>query len=375
MKRRDELPDAFAPIIAESIAQAYTAASKEVQGKLRRVVQVWRDRAVFEAATIDGIEARLADVDKSRTAAPRRALGGDLFSPPPPVAASNRSSAPPSNVPRELASLASLHADAEDAASSAAKASNLASTSFTSLPATAPPASSGTLPAHSGALSRTLRDLDAAASAVQASISARESLASELRRLLERQDGEIRRAKATAADVKSKRDTAAQRRADAEEAIFRAGGAAAMRATAGTGAGAGAGAENGSAGSADEPARPEVEALTPPELEAFTPPGEDPAGDGDSTVVAGDGARTPPGEPSPFARSILGSAPPGLSLGGAVSPTPEPQPQAQSRDPRRRAVPGGGLTTSPAKRRRVESAEEGYGEALEVVDADVVGMI
>jgi regulator of Ty1 transposition protein 103 len=50
---------AFSPIIAEATATAYKGAPAEIQGKLRRVVEVWRDRAIFEAPIQTAIETRL----------------------------------------------------------------------------------------------------------------------------------------------------------------------------------------------------------------------------------------------------------------------------------------------------------------------------
>jgi regulator of Ty1 transposition protein 103 len=50
---------AFSPIIAEATATAYKGAPPDVQNKLRRVVDVWRDRNLFEQPIQEAIEARL----------------------------------------------------------------------------------------------------------------------------------------------------------------------------------------------------------------------------------------------------------------------------------------------------------------------------
>ena len=50
---------AFAPVIAEAIASAYKGAPSEVQGKLRRVVEVWRERNIFEQPIQAAVEGRI----------------------------------------------------------------------------------------------------------------------------------------------------------------------------------------------------------------------------------------------------------------------------------------------------------------------------
>lgn len=46
-------------IITEATAIAYRGATNEVQQKLRRVVEVWRQRQIFEVPIQDAIEARI----------------------------------------------------------------------------------------------------------------------------------------------------------------------------------------------------------------------------------------------------------------------------------------------------------------------------
>lgn len=58
-RNKVDFPLAFAPIIAEAAAVAYKGATPDVQNKVRRVVEVWRDRAVFELPIQSAIEARI----------------------------------------------------------------------------------------------------------------------------------------------------------------------------------------------------------------------------------------------------------------------------------------------------------------------------
>jgi len=56
---------AFSPVLAEATATAYKGATSDVQSKLRRVVQVWRERHIFESPIQEAIEARLQGKDSS----------------------------------------------------------------------------------------------------------------------------------------------------------------------------------------------------------------------------------------------------------------------------------------------------------------------
>lgn len=58
-RHKEDFIIAFAPIIAEATASAYKGANSEVQNKLRRVVDVWRDRSVFDRETIQGLYERM----------------------------------------------------------------------------------------------------------------------------------------------------------------------------------------------------------------------------------------------------------------------------------------------------------------------------
>lgn len=58
-RRKDDFLVAFSPIIAEATAVAYKGATHDVQQKLRRVVEVWRQRQIFELPIQEAIEARI----------------------------------------------------------------------------------------------------------------------------------------------------------------------------------------------------------------------------------------------------------------------------------------------------------------------------
>jgi regulator of Ty1 transposition protein 103 len=58
-RRKAEFVNAYAPIIADATAIAYKGSTGDVQGKLRRVVEVWRQRVIFDVPTQDAIEKAL----------------------------------------------------------------------------------------------------------------------------------------------------------------------------------------------------------------------------------------------------------------------------------------------------------------------------
>ena len=59
VRKKDDFIVAFMPIIAEGTALAYKGATPEVQNKIRRVVEVWRQRQVLETGIQDATEARI----------------------------------------------------------------------------------------------------------------------------------------------------------------------------------------------------------------------------------------------------------------------------------------------------------------------------
>lgn len=58
-RHKEDFVLALSPVLAEATAAAYKGATSDVQNKLRRVVQVWRERNIFEPPIQDAIEARL----------------------------------------------------------------------------------------------------------------------------------------------------------------------------------------------------------------------------------------------------------------------------------------------------------------------------
>lgn len=56
IRKKDEFLRAYDPIIAESTAAAYKGSPPEIQNKIRRVVEVWRQRQIFQPSIQTQIE-------------------------------------------------------------------------------------------------------------------------------------------------------------------------------------------------------------------------------------------------------------------------------------------------------------------------------
>ena len=58
-RKKDEFPRTFAGVIAEAMEIAYRGSTNDVQAKIRRVFNVWRERSVFEPVILGEIDRRL----------------------------------------------------------------------------------------------------------------------------------------------------------------------------------------------------------------------------------------------------------------------------------------------------------------------------
>lgn len=58
-RRKDEFPKAFGSVIAEAMGVAYRGSTADIQNKLRRVLDVWRTRNVFEPPVLAEVDQRL----------------------------------------------------------------------------------------------------------------------------------------------------------------------------------------------------------------------------------------------------------------------------------------------------------------------------
>jgi regulator of Ty1 transposition protein 103 len=59
MRKKEEFLRAYEPLIAEATAAAYKGSPSDLQNKIRRVVEVWRQRQIFSQAVQQNIERQL----------------------------------------------------------------------------------------------------------------------------------------------------------------------------------------------------------------------------------------------------------------------------------------------------------------------------
>ncbi|ROT40107.1 DUF618 domain-containing protein [Sodiomyces alkalinus F11] len=237
-RHRQDFVMAFSPIIAEALAVAYKGAPSDIQAKLRRVVEVWADRSIFDPAIQAAIEARLQDVEKSK-AGSNGAFGSTTGS-----------------IPPELSPLLTVYGKVEKTRLPAKSSTDSADHDWDNLRGRDSPIPSA--PVYAARLNGLVRSLATAEVAVRESIQARMSLIEELEKLL----GSHREALIT---DEAKLSTLATRKAEIESkkqeieiAIMRTLPVPENR-------------QVSPDGPADsplaEPERPEIEELTPPPLD------------------------------------------------------------------------------------------------------------
>ncbi|KAM3479296.1 hypothetical protein MY5147_001777 [Beauveria neobassiana] len=227
IRRKEDFIIAFSPVIAEATALAYKGAPAEIHGKLRRVVDVWRDRNIFEAPIQNAIESRLDELDKAK-GTPRPGFGNSPFT-------SNTAAAPPPELAPVISGLQTVQK------------------------LSAPLKS----PVFAARLNGLLKTLSNAETATSESVKARESLIAGLEKMLEQNKTELETDRATLEQLATRKTEIEERKQQVELAIMRALGPA-----------DGNGSQsNGKEGAlVQELDRPEMEALTPPAMEELTPP-------------------------------------------------------------------------------------------------------
>lgn len=261
-RRKDDFPNAFSPIMPEAAQTAYRSSSTDIQQKIRRLVEVWRARNVFEVPIQDAIEARLDDIDKTRPTGKKPLMGGSLFG----------SSSGSGGLPKELESLAPLQITLSKANLSLTSITNTANTEHDKLndPNIQLPAP----PLHAARLSALLKSLAVAESSVAESVKARKALISELEKILESNRTCLETDETLLAQLQTRKSVTETKRREVEDNIRRTANAEPDNTSYNNGE------RTGSFGAPDQEVdRPEYEALTPPPVEALTPPFASPDAD------------------------------------------------------------------------------------------------
>jgi len=252
VRKKDDFLNAFMPIIAEATAVSYKGATQEVQLKIRRVVEVWRQRGVLDTAIQDATEARIDELDKNRSAKSTGArLGGSLFG--------------SSQVAGELQPITQQHAALSKAEATARPLITKANTDYADQ--TDPNAVVPSAPVQAGRLSSLMKSLASAESAVNDSMKARRALIEGLEKVMENHKSKLTEEETTASDFSTRRAKTEAKRKEVEDIIFR-------RVSAADSPSMSLAPTNGSpASNGPDQDRPEMESFTPPppDVEQLTP--------------------------------------------------------------------------------------------------------
>lgn len=269
---------AFEPLIGDATALAYKNASVEIQNKIRRVIEVWRQRSIFDVKIQDALEKRLDEIDKTRGA--QRSvggsgkLGGSLFG-----------GGSGGGVPSELDAISKSQTALIKAETSARGVVATANTEHSKL--TDPNTPLPSPPVHAAKLASLMKTLASAHSAVESSIKARTELIAGLEQLLQKNRSSLATDQAIATELSSRLTTTESRKREVEDGIMRGLSNPTTPSFQSPGAGAGDLSSNGAHG--NEPTAPDYEEFTPPpEVESFTPPAGDANDDERNSFAIGD---------------------------------------------------------------------------------------
>ncbi|GKZ56916.1 regulation of nuclear pre-mRNA domain containing protein 1B [Aspergillus niger] len=336
-RRKEDFLIAFSPIIAEATAIAYKGSSNDIQQKLRRVVEVWRQRSIFELPIQEAVEARVDEIDKSRSTGKKPLLGGSLFS------------SSSGSTPSELQPLVPLQVAVSKATVASTASATAANAEYDKMhdPSTPLP----TPPVHAARLSQLLKALANAESSVSEVIKSRIALIEGLEKLLETNRSALSKEQSIVAQLTERKSETEATKREVEDGIMR--GLSAENSPA---------VNHGDAGPEGEPiSRPEVEALTPPPVEAITPVGspKQAAQESDFSAVPPQpqilGGFTLPGFGNPADSSLSAAGFPPVGLGEHQTD---------------------GSNGLHAKRRKVTHEEEDYAQfAGGDLDADVAELL
>lgn len=343
-RRKDDFLVAFSPVIAEATATAYKGATNDVQDKIRRTVEVWSQRRIFDKPIQEAVEARITELDKSRSGKKTGLLGGSLFS-----------GGSGSSAPTELQPLVQLQLAVSKANATSNPATTTANAEFEKL--NDPEKPTPTPPVHAARLSALLKSLSSAESAVAESIKTRQDLVDGLEKLLATNRTALQSDRAQLITIQERRESTEKKKRDVEDAIMRGASTSYTPDPATEGNGQHT---NGRNPSSVEPERPNVEELTPPPTDVLTPTDSPNFRSEDVLSTPGHPSARLPSEPSYLATSLQSNSPP---------PPPSTDPRYST------PLSGGG---GPAKKRKLDVEFEGFGmgeDAMAGLDEDVAELL
>ncbi|KAI6093073.1 DUF618-domain-containing protein [Hypoxylon rubiginosum] len=260
-RRRDDFVVAFSPIMAEAVATAYKGASMDIQQRIQRVVDVWRDRNVFEEPILEAMYARIQEINQVRGTA-KAGLGGSIFG----------SSA---SVPAELAPLVTPQQNVTKLLLGTKNTVNAANQEYDKL--LGPDSTAPSAPVYAARLSGLLKNLAQAEGAVDQCVKARRELVTALQKALDTNRNALISEEDQLETFVQRRMEVEEKKTEVERAIM-----------AGLPDDEPYMSSNGFSGQpVPEPDRPEVEALTPPPAEQDIPEQDDSLSNTEQHLSAG----------------------------------------------------------------------------------------
>lgn len=255
MRKKEEFLRAYEPIIAEAASIAYKGSPSDTQNKIRRVVEVWRQRQIFAQPVQQNIEKAMNDIDSSKSVGRKPALGGSLFS--------------SSAVPAELTPVAPLATSVNKADLTAKPAVATANQEYEKV--TNPNYIIPSAPVHAAGLSTLVKKLAVAEGAVADSIKARQALITGLETLLSSQKSKLTADTTLVTDLRTRKGAIESRKRAVEDAILQGLSAIETNRISAAPLPVATSSPTPAGGSAAQ--KPEIEELTPPPMESFTPVG------------------------------------------------------------------------------------------------------
>ncbi|KAI1100183.1 DUF618-domain-containing protein [Jackrogersella minutella] len=243
-RNKDDFVVAFSPIIAEAVATAYKGASSDVQNRIQRVVDVWKDREIFEKPILEAIAARVQEINQVRGTV-KSGLSGSIFG--------------SASVLSELAPLTAPQQHVTKLLLGMRTTVNSANQEYDKL--LGPNTTAPSAPVYAARLSGLLKTLAQAEGAVEQCVKARRELVTAVQKVLETNMKALISEEDQLETFVGRRMEVEDKKTEVERAIM-------------------AGlpddepylSNNGPAEHPDpEPERPEVEALTPPSMEPDLP--------------------------------------------------------------------------------------------------------
>ncbi|KAL8803831.1 MAG: hypothetical protein Q9182_002963 [Xanthomendoza sp. 2 TL-2023] len=351
-RRKDDFLIAFSPVIAEATATAYKGATNDVQEKIRRTVEVWSQRRIFEKPIQEAVEGRIMELDKFRSGKKTGLLSGSsIFS-----------GGGSTTSPAELQPLIPLQAAVTKANATSTPTLTAANTEFDKL--INPTKPTPTPPVHAARLSALLKSLSSAETAVAESIKTRQDLIKGFEDLLATNRAALEKEQAQLLATTERREAMERKKREIEDAIMRG-----VSATSTPSPGRdGASYVNGRATSSAEPERPQVEELTPPPTDSLSPTR--------SPKITAQGKTATANQQGAEVNNQASLHPPNGLPPPSTTTTPIysdaiPPPQLSSSDPRHNA-------SSPAKKRKLDAEFEGFGagdDAMAGLDDDVAELL